>query len=329
MLASGSRAATKAYSSSDPGAALTTGQKQVKFLRLQSVQLSPTMAHVGIMKQFTTIFILVLLSPITFSAQLASPNATGISMGHLHYHVRDVAAVKKFWMALGAIPTRLAGTEVMKFPDVMVFLTEAESSGGTEGSVVNHVAFRVRSLANLRAAGMNVQLLAQFPGVGSVTSPDGERIELFDDSSENVKFMIDDGHADVTADRHNHPIPVPIIAHHIHLYLPEGQEADAKTWYVRMFGGTPGTRWHYSAVDLPGINMNFSSSRAAAAPTTGRRLDHIGFEVKNLEAFCKQLEASGVKFDMPYAKHPTGVATAMLTDPWGTSIELTEGLNRL
>src|SRR5262245_39924514 len=281
------------------------------------------------MKQFITIFILVLLSPMAFSAQVAAPNTAGVSMGHLHYHVRDVASAKTFWMALGATPTRLAATEVMKFPDVLIFLTEAESSGGTEGSVVNHVAFRVRSLAKLKDAGINVQLLAQFPGVGSVTSPDGERIELFDDSSENVKFTIDDGHDDVLADRHNHPVTAPIVAHHIHLFVPEGQEAQAKSWYARTFGGTPGTRWHYTAVDLPGINMNFSGSRVPLAPTRGRRLDHIGFEVKNLETFCKKLTANGVKLEAPYTKHANGLATAMLTDPWGTSIELTEGLNAL
>jgi hypothetical protein len=55
-------------------------------------------------------------------------------------------------------------------------------------------------------------------------------------------------------------------------------------------------------------------------------LDHIGFEVKDLSAFCRKLEASGVKFDAPYAKDSSGVARAMLTDPWGTSIELTEGM---
>jgi hypothetical protein len=57
-------------------------------------------------------------------------------------------------------------------------------------------------------------------------------------------------------------------------------------------------------------------------------MDYIGFEVKNLEAFCKKLEGNGVKFDKPYSKalHP-GFASAQLTDPWGTSIELTEGLN--
>ena len=58
-------------------------------------------------------------------------------------------------------------------------------------------------------------------------------------------------------------------------------------------------------------------------------MDHIGFEVKNLEAFCKKLEANGVKFDIPYRKIPNaGIADAFLTDPNGAYIELTEGLDR-
>jgi catechol 2,3-dioxygenase-like lactoylglutathione lyase family enzyme len=57
-------------------------------------------------------------------------------------------------------------------------------------------------------------------------------------------------------------------------------------------------------------------------------LDHIGFEVINLKAFCGKLEANGVKLDAPYRTHADGVATAWLTDPWGTSIELTEGLRQ-
>ena len=60
------------------------------------------------------------------------------------------------------------------------------------------------------------------------------------------------------------------------------------------------------------------------APTRGRMLDHVGFEVRDLAAFCRRLEADGVKFDSPIKKDSAGVATARLTDPWGTSIELTE-----
>ena len=59
-------------------------------------------------------------------------------------------------------------------------------------------------------------------------------------------------------------------------------------------------------------------------------MDHIGFEVRDLEAFCKKLESMGVKFDVPYRKVPAlGIAIAFFTDPWGTYIELTEGLNKL
>ena len=64
------------------------------------------------------------------------------------------------------------------------------------------------------------------------------------------------------------------------------------------------------------------------APTKGHSLDHIGFEVKNLEAYCKRLEAAGIKFDVPYRKVPNlGIAIAFLTDPAGAYIELTEGLD--
>jgi catechol 2,3-dioxygenase-like lactoylglutathione lyase family enzyme len=259
-------------------------------------------------------------------AQLSPPNAAGVSMGHLHYHVRDVDANTRFWVSLGGVPARIGTTDVIRFPDVFIVLTKGESSGGTAGSVVNHVAFRVRSLAKLQAAGLDVQLLAQFPGVASVTSPEGERIELFDATATNTMFTLDPGRTDPGADRHNHPITAPIIAYHIHLYLPEGAEPKAKEWYAQMFGAVPGVRWRYPAADLPGINMNFSGQQQPGVPTRGRMLDHIGFEVRDLRAFCRKLEAAGVKFDVPYGKDPSGFVRAMLTDPWGTSIELTEGL---
>lgn len=58
-------------------------------------------------------------------------------------------------------------------------------------------------------------------------------------------------------------------------------------------------------------------------------LDHIGFEVRDFEAFCRNLEAKGVKFDVPYTKGTSDIGMAVLTDPWGTRIELTEGLTGL
>jgi hypothetical protein len=75
------------------------------------------------------------------------------------------------------------------------------------------------------------------------------------------------------------------------------------------------------------VTLQFRKEDAAPAGTRGRALDHIGFEVKNLEEFCKKLEASGIKLDRAYTKLPnSATAIAFLTDPWGTYIELTENL---
>lgn len=264
-------------------------------------------------------------------AQLSQPNAAGVSMGHLHYVVRDVAANKAFWVALGGRPILFNGTtEGVAFPDVVVLLRQGEPTGPTEDSVVNHVAFRVKSIAALERAGFEVEYVQTVPGVGSVHSPEGERVELFDDDiATNLYFTYDDGKSDAAAERHNRKIDVPIIAHHIHLNVPPDQVAVAKEWYATHFGGVRGKRWRYDAVDLPGININITSVDTAKAPTRGRMLDHIGFEVENLEAFCKALEAKGIVFDRPYSKLPSGFGLAFLTDPWGTYIELTEGLRGL
>ena len=264
-------------------------------------------------------------------AELSPPNATGVAMGHLHYVVRDVAANKAFWVALGGRSVLFNGTtEGIVFPDVVVLLRQGEPAGGTEGSVVNHVAFRVKSLAALENAGFEVEHAEQYPGVASIHTPEGERIELFDDElATNLGFTIDGGGTDVAAARHNRKIEVPIIAHHIHLNVPADQVAAAKQWYATHFGGVAGKRWRYEAVDLPGININISGVDQPQAPTRGRMLDHIGFEVRDLEAFCKELEARGIKFDRPYGTLPSGFGLAFLTDPWGTYIELTEGLRDL
>ena len=53
---------------------------------------------------------------------------------------------------------------------------------------------------------------------------------------------------------------------------------------------------------------------------------HIGFEFEDLEAFCKELEARGIKFQVPFRDIPAiGLKVAFITDPDGTFIELTQG----
>jgi hypothetical protein len=58
----------------------------------------------------------------------------------------------------------------------------------------------------------------------------------------------------------------------------------------------------------------------------------VGFEVKNLDAFCKELDAKGIKAVRHYKKRDpamNNIATATIVDPWGVSIELTEGLDKI
>ena len=66
-------------------------------------------------------------------------------------------------------------------------------------------------------------------------------------------------------------------------------------------------------------------------PTAGRVYDHVGFEVTNLEAFTKEMEGKGLKLTKKYGKNGdmNNIMSASLVDPWGVSIELTEGLRRV
>ncbi len=269
-------------------------------------------------------------SSVPVGAQLAAPNEAGVAMGHLHYYVRDLDANQRFWESLGGDVSGFGESVVVTFPGVLVFLTEGDPAGGTEGSILNHVAFRVQSLETVADAGLDFDLAAATSGVTNVFSPEGERIELFDDTATNLAFTTEDGRLPPVAERHNQPLPVPIASHHLHLYLVEDAVKEAQAWYASTFGGTSGMRWRYDAVDLPGVNFNFSfNPDRGGAPTRGRMLDHIGFEITDLEAYCRELVARGFTFDVPYTEHMSGIGYAFLTDPWGVSIELTEGLRGL
>jgi catechol 2,3-dioxygenase-like lactoylglutathione lyase family enzyme len=267
--------------------------------------------------------------PYTTLGQIAEPNSAGVAMGHLHYHVNDIEANKQFWVRLGGTASSFFAGEIIRFPNLLVLLSAGASSGGTEGSVINHVAFRVESLDALEARGFEMHFNEQYPGIASVYSPEGERIELFDDTlATNIGFETAPGFEDDVAERHNRRLTMPIVSHHVHFYLPADEVLQARDWYVEHFGATPGQRWRYAAADLPGINLNFSAADEPQAPTQRRMLDHIGFEVTGLEAFCERLTAAGIELDTPYRKLPSGFALAFLTDPWGTRIELSEGLGK-
>jgi len=96
-------------------------------------------------------------------------------------------------------------------------------------------------------------------------------------------------------------------------------------WYAKHFGGKVSERNKSPVVDIPGAQLRFAKANGPQAPTNGRVLDHIGFDVKDLNVIIKKIEADGIKLDEPYRKNPlTGSAITYITDPWGTRVELVE-----
>ena len=257
------------------------------------------------------------LAPGTAWAQAFPPNEAGVTMGHWHLNTRDVEANKKIFVAMGGTAIKAGNFEVVRFPGVAVYLHLAPGAspptGGTVGTVVNHVGFLVQnvqeSTARWKAAGVPV-----LPGGNGrtdqafVVTPDELRIEILEDKNQKL----------------------PIQHHHIHFFVPESAIPEIQAWYAKTFGAKPGMRGQNKAADIPGVNLTFSKADMPTVTTKGRVLDHIGFDVKNLEAFCKTLEAAGIKLDRPYTKNPqTGGALAFIYDPWGTYIELNERPNPL
>ena len=133
--------------------------------------------------------------------------------------------------------------------------------------------------------------------------PDGVRVELQEDQA----------------------LSVEVAGYHIHFFAAEHEAL--LDWYLDVFGLEQRPRGSIeTTTNAPGMNLSFGAARGEAAPTRGRSIDHIGFELDDLEAFCAQLTAKGIEFDVEYREiESIALKIAFITDPAGTYIELTEG----
>lgn len=239
-------------------------------------------------------------------AQLAAPNSAGVAMGHIHLNVHDPDVSRQFYVGLGGKAVRNGTLDMVEFPGAYIVLRKQDPTGGTVGTAVDHFGFLVlsidESLAKWKSLGYKVEAGSR-PTQNFLTSPDGARIEIYEDKT----------------------IATSIKFHHVHFYISDVSAAQA--WYAKEFGAIPGKRANFDAADIPGANLTFSKSDAMRIPTKDRAVDHVGFEVSNLAAFAKKLEADGIKLDKAPGLASNGTTKiAFLYDPWGTYIELTEGL---
>ena len=260
-----------------------------------------------------SVFLLSMALALPASGQLTAPNAAGVSLGHIHLYVSDVAAQQKFWATLGGTPVANQRLEMIQFPGVFILLRRGETKGGTVGSIVNHIGFVWKDLPAAKekwqAAGYKIEQ-SEDPNHGYILGPDGIRLEFSGDPS----------------------LQVPVKINHVHFY-PQDIPA-MKAWYAKILGGVPGKCARGGApdgidcVDVPGVSLAMSQGETKLDPTAGRSLDHIGFEVKNLPEFLKRMEAEGVTITqgITASNFVSNMRVAFIADPWGTKMEITEGI---
>ncbi|HLF11002.1 MAG TPA: VOC family protein [Gammaproteobacteria bacterium] len=271
----------------------------------------------------------LVLATVPAAAQLLNKDAPVI-VGHYHLNVTSIDEHKKFWVdTLGGTAIKIGSADVIQFPDVFLFLRVQPPTGGTRGTTFDHIGFAVPDVPALTtkvvANGYRLTVgrepapgeTASPPTAGNygrfsyLVGPDGVKVELVTNSAENA----------------------PPITHH-HVHFVNKQFVEMQQWYMKAFNATlrEGQTDFFIGADLPGVGymLNFFSwlPSEVLIGTAGRAVDHVGFEVRNLEAFCKELEAKGITLTQPY-RESEAIATAMIADPWGTAIELTEGLRDL
>lgn len=126
-------------------------------------------------------------------AQLAVPGPSGVVMGHLHLATKDLEASKRFWTAQGGVAVQNGQLQLIQFPRTFVMLRQSQQvTGGTDGSTVERIMFRVRS-AEMRQL---VQKLAEATGSTTppsamLTSPEGVTIELRGDDSQAAAIQME------------------------------------------------------------------------------------------------------------------------------------------
>jgi catechol 2,3-dioxygenase-like lactoylglutathione lyase family enzyme len=285
------------------------------------------------MNRFFAVLVLTLLvlAPASqASAQLLAAKDGPVVYGHHHLNTTNVDAQKKFFVdTLGGTVVKIGANqrEIVRFPNVLIFLNPMTApTGGTRGTTVNHIGFSVPNLRpvidKIKANGYQMitrsEVVATQAVIDDIAATSPTTSIAFALGPDDVKVEL----VQVKAQT------IPITLHHVHFFDP--QNAEMRDWYVKVFGAKPRDGATFVSADLPGVALNFTKSPDAVVGTQGRALDHIGFEVKNLEEFTRKLEGMGIKLERPYTKVAAlNIAIAFIKDPWGTYIELTEGLDKV
>jgi len=228
-------------------------------------------------------------------AQLPAPNAAGVTAGHHIFVVKNLEASNQFWDALGAGRGTLGPLNLVKFPGVLFLIRQGDNSGGTEGSSVNYLGFKVKDLK---------ATLAKLDAIGVKPLAGATAMQAFVMAPDQIKVHLTEDKALATS----------VASDEAHMAVPNPVEAEA--WYAKYFG-----------TNIPGARVTFEQAKGPVAGTKGRALDRLGFEVKDLATVVEKLKGSGAQMNGNVNKAKNmDLSVSILTDPWGTYIELSQGL---
>jgi len=219
-------------------------------------------------------------------------------MDYIHLLVPDPEAHKKLWVDMFNVQVAKTGAlEFLKLPGIVLLINKGQPASAVGEPTADHFALAVRDLAALKRSLDDAGIRLSDGGMAAF--PDGVRVEFIEDKN----------------------LGVPFAFHHFHIFTDDAEAL--QNWYVKNFGGTR----FPDGPNFPGGQIYFTEqSNPPRVPTKGHALDHISFEVKGLEEFCRKLESQGTKLDMVIIDAPQiGLKVTFVTDPAGTRIELTEG----
>ena len=265
------------------------------------------------MKTFmSSVAALLLILPVPVGAQLAPPNASGLTFAHVHLSVADMELHKRLWSELldGQVVER-AGYVAISVPGTLIFLTDRAPTAPSVGTAVDHVGFKVRELDKVleRWRSWGYEVDTEFMGgegfpQAYVTMPNGTRVELTGDPG----------------------IGAASEMHHVHFYSPRHEEH--LQWYLDVLDGVRATRGTITTtMNVPGANLSFARADSVL-PTQGTAVDHVGFEVEDIHAFAAMLEAKGVEFQLaPFHVESLDIWVGFFVDPAGARIEVSQGLD--
>jgi catechol 2,3-dioxygenase-like lactoylglutathione lyase family enzyme len=248
------------------------------------------------------IIVVCLLAALPAAAQRGAP---GVTFGHIHINSADPDKTIAFWTdVIGATTWSRDSLNGVSTLGVLILIARNPPSGPSAGSAIDHIGFKVPDLQPYigKLAKTSYKSFQPASDQLMIDGPDGVRIELAEDSSMYAPLQFD----------------------HIHLYTTRPDDVEA--WYAKLFGARPAGDDQPNTILIAGAALSVAHADSVS-PTVGRAIDHIAFEIKDLESFCRKLAADGIKFDSPYQVMPQlKLSAAFLTDPAGARIELTEGL---